>query len=266
MPPEMTDKDWELLSQYVDGELADVDRRRLERRLAGDQALSAELHAMRELNSSLTRAMGRRSDVPAAVASAVAGLGESDEIAERREGDSAPSPGATVLPFPQKQPAPARSPGSRWPLAAAASVLAALGLTLMLSGNNQQGSLPGNDRTVAAALDTLSSGDDWKTLADGRELRPVLTFAHRDGQWCREYLLRDQARDVRAVACREDGSWVTQAAGYESYLDSTSAYRPAGASDSAPVSVFISENAAGIALGRDQESALIADEWRQEGP
>lgn len=263
MPPDMTDKDWELLSQYVDGELADVDRRRLERRLTGDQALNAGLHAMRELNSSLGSAMGQRSDVPAAVASSVAGLGE---LGESGESDSSRSPGATVLPFPQKQLAPSRSSGSRWPLAAAASVLAALGLTLMLSGNDPQGSLPGNDRTVAAALNSLPSGDDWNTLADGRELRPVLTFAHRDGQWCREYLLRDQARDVRAVACRENGSWVTQAAGYESYLDSTSAYRPAGASDTAPVSVFISENAAGIALGRDQESALIADEWRQVGP
>ncbi len=121
--------------------------------------------------------------------------------------------------------------------------------------------MPGNDALVSAALDTQPSGSDWAALGDGRELQPVLTFPHEDGSWCREYLLRGGSADWRSVACRQEGRWVTQAAGLESFLDRSDAYRPAGADDSASVAVFISQNAADIALGFDEEQALIARDW-----
>lgn len=260
MAREMSEKDWELLSRYVDGEMADVERRRLEHRLACESELKARLQAMQRLDSKLAAALGHRDGVPAAVYDMLT-VSSTGAGSEASGGLGQPSAG-NVIRFPQRSTTPTPVRSTRWPLAAAATVLAALGITLMMSNPSPQGGFPGNDRLVSSALDTVPSGDDWTTLDDGRELRSVLTFAHRDGQWCREFLLRNTDRDVRAVACREDGRWVTQAAGYESYLDSTTAYRPAGAADSAPVSVFISENAAGIALGRQQETNLIASGWR----
>jgi hypothetical protein len=117
--------------------------------------------------------------------------------------------------------------------------------------------LPGNDRLVDAALDQLPSGRGWSTLADGRELQPVLTFPHREGNWCREYLLRGDD-NWRAVACHDGSRWVTQAAGLESFMDSGAAYRPAGAADAAPVAVFIDQNAADIALDAQAEAQLLS--------
>jgi hypothetical protein len=110
------------------------------------------------------------------------------------------------------------------------------------------------------------SGTDWLPLEDGRMLQPVLSFAHRDGTWCREYLLRDAQHDWRGVACRSNGTWTTQALGREDYLDSTNAYRTASAGDSQPVALFITENAADIALGREQEQALINTGWDSVQP
>jgi hypothetical protein len=107
------------------------------------------------------------------------------------------------------------------------------------------------------------TGCPWKT---GACCSPVLSFAHRDGTWCREYLLRDAQHDWRGVACRSNGTWTTQALGREDYLDSTNAYRTASAGDSQPVALFITENAADIALGREQEQALINTGWDSVQP
>jgi anti-sigma factor RsiW len=252
----LTEQDLEQLSQYVDGELPAAERTHLERRLAGEPELAGQLQAMRNLNTTLRSVMLDRSVVPDDILESIA----RESAAEQPGGRQATT--AKVLAFPAPAPAAAPTRARYWPVAAAASVLAAVAVVLMSNGPAQQSGLPGNDRIVSTALDSLPSGDSWTELNDGRELRPVLTFAHRDGTWCREFLLRGGEQDVRAVACREAERWVTQAAGYESYLDSTNAYRPAGASDSAPVSVFISENATGIALGRDEESTLIREGWR----
>jgi hypothetical protein len=256
MTDQTADQQFERLSRYVDGELPDGERAALEARLRESADLRSQLAAIRRLNDSLSMALAQHGDVPQSLRDRL-GRGPAPVASDR---DAAT---ATILPFPEGQ-KPVRKAAARpWrQYAAAACVLAAVGAVLLNSTPGTNTGLPGNDRLVARALDTLPSGDDWSDLGDGRELRPLLTFAHRDGTWCREYLLRQESRDVRAVACRDSGRWETQAAGFETYLDSTTAYRPAGASDSAPVSVFISENAAGIALGRSEEQALLTSGWR----
>ena len=99
-------------------------------------------------------------------------------------------------------------------------------------------------------------------LADGRALQPVLTFPDRDGNWCREFLLRDGDQDWRGVACREAGRWETQVVARETFLAAEEAYRPAGAGDNDKVAGFITRNAADIALGASDEQALITSGWQ----
>jgi hypothetical protein len=148
--------------------------------------------------------------------------------------------------------------------AIAASVVGAIALSLVTDlSQTPENQLPGNDGLVSVALNSVPSGDGWARLKDGREIQPVLSFPHEDGRWCREYLLRGGDADWRVVACREDSEWVTQAAGLESYLEATDAYRPAGASDSAQVASFISQHAGDIALGRKAERALIERSWQK---
>lgn len=245
MSPQVTDTDIELLSQYLDGELPAADSRALEARLHTDSELQTTMLRMQELNQQLRDSFAEHASVPTAVS----------QLLE----DEAQESGATVLRFPSRK-AETSEPNRRWPYAIAASFAAVMAISMMGDYGPSVASLPGNDALVSAALDTQQSGAEWATLRDGRELQTVLTFPHEDGRWCREYLLKSES-DWRAVACREDGEWVTQAAGLESFLESADAYRPAGANDSAPVAVFISQHAADIALGWEAEEALISKGW-----
>jgi hypothetical protein len=261
MNPGPSDQDLELLSQYLDGELAAPASRFLEQRLRDEPDLGATLVRLEELNHRLRDALSERDAVPQAVEELLrtqrSAVGES-EIA-----------GAQVLNFPGAVAPEARAQRSRWPLALAASFVGAIAVALVVrqdilspASGLPASALPGNDALVSTALDSTLSGGDWLELGDGRELRAVLTFPHDEGHWCREYLLRGGEGDWRAVACREGDRWVTKAAGLESYLEVTEGYRPAGSGDAEPVAVFITQHAAGIALGGDQERALIAGNWQ----
>lgn len=257
MNPVLNDQDIELLSQYLDGELAPSLSRTLETRLHSEVELQAALVRMQELNQRLRDALSERDDVPETVHALL--QDNSSEALPDCENNS-----ATVLAFPgQTQPPTTARQKPVWIYALAASFVGAIALTMVPGPDTSpQNRLPGNDSLVTAALDHLPSGDGWSSLKDGREIQPVLSFPHEDGRWCREYLLRGGESDWRAVACRENSRWVTQAAGLESYLETADSYRAAGANDSAPVESFISQHAGDIALGRETESALIKSNWQ----
>lgn len=252
MATQLNDSDIELLSQYIDGELPAAESRALEARLQNETALQNVLLKMQALNKQVADSLNERASVPGHIA----------DLLSRPDADTeSPTRDAKILAFPGSRGAAVAAPDRRWPYAIAASFVAVLAVTLIGDFGTTTSSLPGNDALVSAALNTQQSGEDWTTLEDGRQLQSVLTFPHEDGRWCREYLLRADA-DWRAVACRQGDTWVTQAAGLEAFLESADAYRPAGAGDSAPVAVFISQHAADIALGWRQEQSLIDSQWQ----
>jgi len=254
----LSEQDLELLSQYLDGELAPALSRTLESRLHNEVLLQAGLVRMQELNHRLKDALAEQDQIPESISALLESNASENDVHVGT---------ASVLSFPGRpQTAPAATATRpAWMYAVAASFVGAIALTLVadLGGKGTQSQLPGNDAMVTAALDSVPSGDGWAVLEDGREIQPVLSFPHEDGRWCREYLLRGGSSDWRAVACREDQGWATQAAGLESFLEGADAYRPAGASDSAPVASFISQHAGDIALGRDAENALINSRWNR---
>lgn len=259
MTSQSDNQDLELLSRYLDGELPAAQARGLESRLHAERNLQRTLVRLQELNQRLRDALSEQAQVPETIRRQLSSGADRDK---RR----APPPHTSnVLPFPGNSARETKRPNTTWPLAIAAGLLAVVAPVLVMNTglfpvSASQPSLPGNDRIVSSALERERSGIDWIALSDGRELRPVLTFPHVDGRWCREYLLRGD-KDWRAVACRDGQRWVTQAAGLESYLDHVGAYAPAGAGDAEPVAVFISHHAADIALGPDEEQRLIHSGW-----
>ena len=54
---------------------------------------------------------------------------------------------------------------------------------------------------------------------------------------------------------------VNQVVGSEVFLEQETQYRPAGAGDSEQVARFIDETATDVALGPQQEAALIGSGW-----
>jgi len=237
----MTDRDYELLSQYLDGELDAGARAALDKRLAAEPGLADLLARLRRLDA----------QVAASVCASAT--------------DSVPAHVAALLQNDGKV-VPLRRPLRRaaWPAALAASLVAAVAL-LLVPGEDGQKPLTGSDALLAGALESEPSrGEGWVMLPDGRALQPVLTFPDREGNWCREFLLRDGDQDWRGVACREGGNWETQVVARETFLAAEEAYRPAGAGDNDKVAGFITRNAADIALGAREEQALIASDWQSD--
>lgn len=257
------DEDFELLSRYSDSEMTPIEARRFERRLDSEASLKDGLIRIEELNHRLRDALADQAAIPDAVqtllAESTAGTKPTapTERVVATEDTARSGDAGKVLPFPPRRQVASGTPRMKWRGALAASIAIAVAAGIVLDSRESGSRLPGNDRLVDAALDQLPSGSGWSTLADGRELQPVLTFPHREGNWCREYLLRDDD-NWRAVACHDGSRWVTQAAGLESFMDSSAAYRPAGAADSAPVAVFIDQNAADIALDAQAEAQLLS--------
>jgi hypothetical protein len=233
----MNDRDFELLSQYIDGELAADQTQALRQRLLAEPELRANYDHMYSVDKRIRKAF--------------AGL-SSEQVPERISAtlmrDTAVREGNISG---QRRAA--------WGVAIAASVLAAAGLLL----NPDWRKTDVGDTALAAVLEaTPSGGSEWQALADGRQVRPVLSFAHVDGSWCREYILSEDSATYRGVACRTGGQWVTTVLNAQSVPGNTTEYRPAGADDAEAVAAFIAANGAGIALSRSEEADLIARQWR----
>lgn len=237
----MTDQDYELLSQYLDGELAATAMQEMRKRLMAEPELRACLARLQTVNSTVQEAFDipGADTVPAQIVHAV---------------KHAPTQ-------PTKMPAHHRA---GWGLAVAASLVAAAGLLLTPEWRQQAPEQSaGGDALLAHVLEhSTSRGDGWDALEDGRQVRPLLSFRSTQGDWCREYLVAAQSSTWRGVACRGQGQWITAVLTTEATADSAIEYRPAGSAASEDIASFIDTNAADIALSLDEEAALITSNWQ----
>lgn len=240
----ISNADFEQLSQLLDGELDATARHDLERRIASQPELAETWHHLRTMNAELRRAYGNSE--AAGVPDAVRTLLGNDKPANMAQNN--------VIPLFRRR--------NIWPVALAASLVLAVSLALFPDG--KPGVSQRSGMTLATALETLPSGDDWTGLDDGRQMRAVLTFPDRDGGWCREFLLRHTRSEdtLRGVACRTAGDWHTEVMAPGAGPDSSDVYRPAGAGDSSAVQGFIRDRAADIPLDGKQEATLIERSWR----
>ena len=225
-----------LLSMYIDNEL-DAERTiALVTRLRSDTSLRARLTAMEANDSALRTLFETEASIPEHLAPLV----KADNV--------------TVMPS-------VRS----WTHGAGVAVAAGFALVVALMGSLNQADVFNPmtmDPQLASALEhSPSQAMGWERLENGRDFRSVLTFPAADGRWCREFLLAQDESHWRGVACRENGKWENQVVGSEVFLEQETHYRPAGTGDSEQVARFIDETAADVALGPQQETALISTGW-----
>ncbi len=248
----MTEHDTELLSQYLDSELSAEEATALEQRLVAEPALRQRWQRFKHSDQQLRahcRAPGT-DRVPPHVAALL-----SEHQADNR-------PTNNVLPLPRRHPARAGAG-----LAIAASLVAAAGLVLApqwRDAASPRHPAAANQPGIARALDHIpSSLDQWHEVDNSSQLRPVLSFAGTNGQWCREYLLKQNGAQWRGVACRESGSWNTAIVVADRSHTATGAnYQPAGAGDVDAISSYVDNHSSDIPLSLDQEAALIARRWQ----
>lgn len=249
MTSTMNDQDWQLLSAYLDDELSPEARADCAQRLQQEPALTAGLQALEALQTELRGTLhsaAAAQPVPPHIKALL---------------DTAPV-SITSLPHRLHNFTGARARG----FAVAASLAAAAALLLLPQWQGSPNG-PQHDTTnlLSATLEQLpSSADRWETLADGSEVRAILSFPIHDGTWCREYLLRSSEQSVRGIACRDNGQWETRVAVAQLMLPAgeEDAYRPASASDSDQIAAFVGINARDDVAGEEREAGLITSNWQ----
>ena len=225
-----------LLSMYIDNEL-DAERTiALVTRLRKEPALHARLLSMEANDAALKTLFSAQTSVPEHLAPLVG----ADNV--------------TMMPS-------ARSWTRRAGIAAAAGFAAVVALVGSLNQADVFNPMSMDPQLAAALESTPSRASGWDHLDSGRDFRSVLTFPAADGRWCREFLLAQNESSWRGVACRDNGEWENQVVGSEVFLEQEAQYRPAGAADSEQVARFIDETATDVALGPQQEAALISSGW-----
>ena len=143
----MKDQDFELLSQYLDGELPTGESAQLEQRLQADSELRTTLASMRGIDSAVRATYRNSGRAPVHVEAMLHGE-ESNVVALPRRSRAA----------------------TTWQYAVAATLVAAAGLLLVPDMNRS------NEPLLSAALEQAPSrASGWETLEDGRKLRPVLS-------------------------------------------------------------------------------------------
>ena len=238
MDTDMTEQDYELLSQYLDGELTAAAAQALRQRLLAEPELRAAFEQLKKVDDHVKSAFDIPGveAVPARITQMLENTGPSSVSQGRRAG---------------------------WGLAVAASLIAATALLLTPEWGQQPTDQPIADSLLANVLEhSPSRSAGWDTLADGRQVRPVLSFADSRGGWCREYLVSGEQGTWRGVACRGAGSWTTEVLSADALAGSASEYRPAGATSADQINVFIDTHSADVALSLQAEADLIARKWQ----
>lgn len=180
----MTDIDEAMLIAWVDGELDEVNRRRVDRAVAEDPALAERLAVHQRLRAKLA---GHYAPVEA----------EPVPEAMRRLIEQS----ATVTPLVR----PARQ-WRGWIMGGAIAASLVLGVGLGRLSGGEAGPIGVRDGVMVAkggleqALDTQLA-----SAQDGKAIRIGLTFQRKGSGWCRSF---DGA--IAGVACREGAGWQVQ--------------------------------------------------------
>jgi hypothetical protein len=258
---ERTDRDTELLSSLMDGELAAGDAEALERRLANEPALAQQLAAMKRAEQKLREAYAPVADEPLP-AGLVALLTDDKQ-------DGAPA-GSNVVSFP-----PAASRRSFFvPSSIAAGIALAIGIGLGVS-LDRDGGLSETERLLAAnaliAPDTelfavLESSPSGATaaLGGGVDATPRLSFQTAAGNYCREATVATGSRESTLVGCREEAGWALQAViqiSVSGGAPANNGFRPASDPASA-LDAIVDDLIEGAPLGADAERAAIEAGWK----
>ncbi|MEM9494535.1 MAG: hypothetical protein AAGA09_00920 [Pseudomonadota bacterium] len=256
--------DDDVLSTYLDGELAEADMLAVEKAVAADPAVRARLDRLRRVDAALGAALrldtistpDRVKDMLRAPASA----GRANEDA-----NSVPVRGGDVVRFPTFF-----RMRTALPMAAAASLALVAGY---VAGLMQPSSPPAPGFAIAgvvndahplfSALETTPSGETVAVKgAVGEIVRLLLTYRTNEGALCREFDIGDAERSLRSVACRGADAWEIKIAAAAGGITSAQAYETASAGDVSFIADYVDATMDGDPFDAEDEKAAIRAEWR----
>lgn len=272
----------EILMAYVDGELVEFERLRVETALRSDPALEFRLAAFRMTRDRLKVAFNDvlYAPLPGRLVETVRRATIGGRLAPKRANIGQKVRGA----FDFSGFSESFSLG-RMATASAVVLAAAVGANWMLKSGTGSNSAPqvvdlatfaapGSDTplVLAQGLDVAPLNKNWAPKKKGFSLRPTLTFATRDGTFCRQFVVSNTAGQAApGVACRTGekvwnvvalGKVVSLVADANPALGDNVAPAAHGGGDPA-VEAAITGLISGDAIGFNQEANLIANGWKK---
>lgn len=234
--------DAELLMAYADGELSPIEAKRVERAIAADPALQAQVDAHRKLRAMLANGFAPVAEQP--VPDRLATMLRTGQVVDLAEARAARRP---IAPTPV---------WTRWVVGS--MMAACLVMGLMMGQIVNRGPVESRGGVLVAsgglrnALDTQLAAAN----APGAPLRLLVSFKDGDGNYCRSFA----SATLSGIACRDNRGWVlreTRAGGGVAGTD----YRQAGSTDAA-LMADAQALMAGEPLDAAAEASARAKGWR----
>lgn len=248
--------DIERLSAYLDGQLSEDEVHALEARLAAEPELAKQLDAFRNVDSALRAPFDRLLSEPIP-----------DRFLQLLGSDDAPAamppaaelPAAQIIDFADAKARRSAKPmpnlWASWPVRGA---LAASFVAGLIAITQLQPGAP-SETGIETALNEAPSGTVVK-LSSGGMLKPRLSFAAKDGRFCREFDLSGQT----GIACRKADGWTIEAkvkSDVPAGAGAEQGFATASGAGAALDSVY-DRLGAGEAFDPARERALIKSGWK----
>ena len=143
-------------------------------------------------------------------------------------------------------------------VAIAASVIMVLGLGAiqLLHESNTNG----NWQEISKMLETAPSGVEITT--HGLEIKPRLTFANKQGDYCRQFIMVDKKSTTENIACRKQGQWTLAVSVKLDKAQGANTYQTA--SGGSLLDAAIDDMVAGDFFDAQAEAAIIQKHWGEK--
>ena len=235
--------DGETLMAYADGELDAVTAKRVEKAIAADPALAAEVERHRALRARLRAHFDQVAALPLPDA-LTAGLRDSAKVVD--------------LAAAREARAPARAAPRWW----GGAVAAALVLGVVLGQSLQPGgggdfTARGNQLVASGGVARALDGQLASNQPTNAPVKMLVSFRDAQGTYCRAF----QGAAQGGIACREGSAWHVRALRAANPTQNAE-YRQAG-SEASALLADAQAMMAGEALDAGQESAAAAKGWRR---
>jgi hypothetical protein len=143
------------------------------------------------------------------------------------------------------------------PMSVAAGVVLAITVGVATMNQQQEQSL---SNQMVNVLDTVTSGQT-STLDKHTSIKTQLSFANKNGDLCRQYLLIEEQVQSSNIACKENNHWRIHATIETNQLN-TQGYQ--AASSTQDLDKVIDGMIVGSPLNRDQEQKAISTQWKSK--
>jgi hypothetical protein len=238
----------ETLMAYADGELEPAERAAIEHAMQADPAIAEAVARHRALRQDIAAAFAGILDepVPARLQPAAAPAAPVVSLDAARAARAA-----------QAAPAPVRRRWS-WPEWGALAAMLMVGVLVgKVVPQGSQPAIAGNGNQVVAQGELASALDRQVGGKDAGAVRVGVSFAARDGGYCRSFVMGSSA----GLACREGGQWRIPVMA-ETGAEAQGAYRQAGTGLPPAVLDAIDARIAGKPLDAAGEEAARAQDWK----